>query len=232
MLLDSFRVVRLNDLGELEGGVYWPRLQPYFIKPYFRRLTYRLLEGPPRDCKPGEVLSTRGASGVGDLDIAYVSDRCPTVMKITETGLPDYCLTLVSRGSLACQGTSVPGSFEAHQSVGLIYRGLPGITRILSPEATSPANRSRICCFIQCCRACLTTIRSDWHARRVRPLRRRCDAPRTTSARMRKSPSRCMTLRKPRGAACGACNSASGGFATSLQQLRLLRRAWRQCDEP
>ena len=134
MLLDSFRVVRLNDLGELEGGVYWPRLQPYFIKPYFRRLTYRLLEGPPRDCKPGEVLSTRGASGVGDLDIAYVSDRCPTVMKITETGLPDYCLTLVSRGSLACQGTSVPGSFEAHQSVGLIYRGLPGITLSASPD--------------------------------------------------------------------------------------------------
>ena len=40
--LDRFRLARLCDLGELESGVYWPRLQPYFLKPYFRRLTYRL----------------------------------------------------------------------------------------------------------------------------------------------------------------------------------------------
>jgi AraC-like DNA-binding protein len=134
MLLDSFRVAHLQNLDELEGGVYWPRLQPYFIKPYFRRLTYQLLGRRPTDCKPGEVLSTRGASGLGELDIAYVADRCPTAMKITETGLPDYCLTLVSRGSLACQGTSTPGCFEAHETIGLIYRGLPGITLSASPD--------------------------------------------------------------------------------------------------
>ena len=49
MLLDSFRVAHLQNLDELEGGVYWPRLQPYFIKPYFRRLTYQLLGRRPTD---------------------------------------------------------------------------------------------------------------------------------------------------------------------------------------
>lgn len=134
MLLDNFRLARLHDLDELESGVYWPRLQPYFVKPYFRRLTYRLMGRRPTDHKPGEILSTRGASGLGELDIAYVADRCSTAMKITETGLPDYCLTLVSRGSLACLGTSTPGSFEAHETVGLIYRGLPGMTLSASPD--------------------------------------------------------------------------------------------------
>jgi AraC-like DNA-binding protein len=134
MQLDNFRVAHLRDLDELEGGVYWPRLQPYFLKPYFRRLTYQLLGNRPKGCRPGEVLSTRGASGVGELDVAYVADRCPTVMKITGTGLPDYCLTLVSRGSLACLGTSTPGSFEAHETIGLIYRGLPGMTLSASPD--------------------------------------------------------------------------------------------------
>lgn len=128
MLFNNFRLVHLHDLQELESGVYWPRLQPYFVKPYFRRLTYKVLEKKPADLKPGAILSTRGASGFGDLDIAYISDRCSTAMRITETGLPDYCLTLVRRGSLACLGTSVSGSFEANETVGLIYRGLPGMT--------------------------------------------------------------------------------------------------------
>lgn len=88
----------------------------------------------PTDYKPGEILSTRGASGLGGLDIAYIADRCPTAMRIIETGLPDYCLTLVRRGSLACLGASTPGSFEAHETVALIYRGLPGVTLSASQD--------------------------------------------------------------------------------------------------
>ncbi len=99
-LLNKFRLTRFHDIAELEGGAYWPRLQPYFVKPYFRRLTYRLTGKYPLPQKPGVVQSTRGASGLGDLDIAYVADRRATAMSIIETGLPDYCLTSVSRGAL------------------------------------------------------------------------------------------------------------------------------------
>jgi AraC-like DNA-binding protein len=126
--LDRFKLARLHDLGELESGVYWPRLQPYFIRPYFRRLTYRLIGSAPQGHTHGEILSTRGASGVGELDIAYIADRCAAELIITEAGLPDYCLTIVSRGALTCFGTSTPGRFEAARDVGLIYRGLPGTT--------------------------------------------------------------------------------------------------------
>jgi hypothetical protein len=63
---------------------------------------------------------------VGELDIAYIADRCAAELVITEAGLPDYCLTVVSRGALTCVGTSTPGRFEAAHDVGLIYGGLPG----------------------------------------------------------------------------------------------------------
>eukprot|EP01037_Dinobryon_pediforme_P018335 gene18335-18599_t len=128
MSLDRFKLAHLCDLGELESGVYWPRLQPYFLKPQFRRLTYRLTATLPEDHTDGEILSTRGACGIGELDIAYISDRCPATLVITETGLPDYCLTIVSRGALTCFGTSTLGRFEVFPHVGLIYRGLPGTT--------------------------------------------------------------------------------------------------------
>jgi AraC-like DNA-binding protein len=132
--LNNFKLAQIQDLDELESGVYWPRLQPYFAKPYFRRLTYQLTSRRSLDCRRGEILSTRGASGFGELDIAYIADRCSTTMRITEAGLPDYCLTLVSRGSLACLGTSTPGSFEANEAFGLIYRGLPGMALSASQD--------------------------------------------------------------------------------------------------
>jgi AraC-like DNA-binding protein len=72
------------------------------------------------------VLSTRGASGVGEMDVAYIADRGAVAMRITETGLPDYCLTLVSRGALTCIGAGATGRFEANKNVGVIYRGHPG----------------------------------------------------------------------------------------------------------
>jgi hypothetical protein len=35
--LTKIRLTHFRNLSELESGVYWPKLQPYFIKPQFRR---------------------------------------------------------------------------------------------------------------------------------------------------------------------------------------------------
>lgn len=125
-LLDKLRLTRIHSLDELETGTYWPQLQPYFTKPQFRRLTYHLIGRGPRDRKRGEVLSTRGAGGLGDFDIAYVADRHATVLSITEAGLPDYCITLVDRGALEYRSTTRADPVGVGGSAGLIYRGLPG----------------------------------------------------------------------------------------------------------
>ena len=37
-LVAKIRLTRFRNLSELESGVYWPKLQPYFIKPQFRLL--------------------------------------------------------------------------------------------------------------------------------------------------------------------------------------------------
>ncbi len=102
--LAKIRLTHFRDLSELESGVYWPQLRPYFIKPYFRRLTYRLTGRGLTGKKQEQVLSTRAASGLGDLDVAYVKDRFSTVMSISDPGLPDYCLTSVSRGAWPMSG--------------------------------------------------------------------------------------------------------------------------------
>ena len=102
--LAKIRFTHFRDLSELESGVYWPHLRPYFIKPYFRRLTYRLTGRGLTGKKQEQVLSTRVASGLGDLDVAYVKDRFSTVMSISDPGLPDYCLTSVSRGAWPMSG--------------------------------------------------------------------------------------------------------------------------------
>ena len=60
-------------------------------------MDYRARDGGEQE----QVLSARGASGLGDLDVAYVKDRYSTVMSIGDPGLPDYCLTSVSQGALA-----------------------------------------------------------------------------------------------------------------------------------
>jgi AraC-like DNA-binding protein len=122
----QFKLTHFRDLSELEGGVYWPKLQPYFIKPYFRRLTYRLMGRDLLGGARAQVSSTRGASGLGDLDVAYVKDRFSTVMSITDTGLPDYCLTSVSRGALSYLGPASKLIGDCNATIGLIYRGLPG----------------------------------------------------------------------------------------------------------
>jgi AraC-like DNA-binding protein len=129
----KIKLTHFHDLAELEGGGYWPQLQPYFIKPYFRRLTYRLMGRDLPGKKQEQVLSTRGASGLGDLDVAYVKDRYSTVMSISDAGLPDYCLTSVSQGRLSYLGPASKLTGESDSTIGLIYRGLPG-TRLSATD--------------------------------------------------------------------------------------------------
>ena len=126
-LLDRLKLARIRDLDELESGVYWPRLQPYFRKPYFRRLTYQFAGKSPRPETRGDLLSTRGASGLGELDVAYIADRFATVLSIGDTGLPDYCITSVSRGALEFRGPARSADpVGVSKTTGVIYRGLPG----------------------------------------------------------------------------------------------------------
>jgi AraC-like DNA-binding protein len=133
-LLDKFRLTRFHDVAELLDGAYWPQLQPYFIKkPYFRRLRYQLTGKSPGRLDPHTVRSTRGANGFGDLDIAYIADRHAMAMLITDTGLPDYCLTSVIRGALRYTGAQTVDPVEIGQSTGLFYRGVPG-TRLSATD--------------------------------------------------------------------------------------------------
>jgi AraC-like DNA-binding protein len=125
-LRDRFRIVGLSDLGELESGVYWPKLQPFFLKSSFRRLTYRLNSLPSQSLAKSSILSRRGASGAGELDVAYIADHCAATLLITETGLPDYCLTFILHGGLKYSGIDSPCLATVEKGVGLIYRGLPG----------------------------------------------------------------------------------------------------------
>jgi AraC-like DNA-binding protein len=122
----KIRLTHFRDLAELESGGYWPQLQPYFIKPYFRRLTYRLTGRELPGRKQEQVLSTRGASGLGDLDVAYVKDRFSTVMSINDAGLPDYCPNLREPGGLCYLGPASKLTGDSSKTTGLIYRGLPG----------------------------------------------------------------------------------------------------------
>jgi AraC-like DNA-binding protein len=122
----KIRLVHFCEFAELENGSYWPQLQPYFIEPSFRRLTYRLMGRESPGKRQEQVISTRGASGLGDLDVAYIKDRISTVMSINDAGLPDYCLTSVSRGGVSYRGPASNLAGDANKTTGLIYRGLPG----------------------------------------------------------------------------------------------------------
>lgn len=125
---EGFRLARIRDLQDLEGGVYWPKLQPHFLNPHFKLLRYKIQEGSGSD-RTQRVFSVRGASGVGELDVAYVADRLAATLTVTGCGIPDYCLTAVSRGALEFGGAqgarTLPG---IGRSVGLVYRGESGTT--------------------------------------------------------------------------------------------------------
>jgi AraC-like DNA-binding protein len=127
--LAGFRLARICNLEELEAGAYWPRLQPHFLKPHFRRLRYRIEESPGDGRAAARPFSVRGASGIGEMDVAYIADRLAATLGIADGGIPDYCLTDVSRGSL--DYAAAPGRREAltvDGNAGLVYRGTPGTT--------------------------------------------------------------------------------------------------------
>lgn len=126
--LGRLKLARIRSLDVLESGSYLPRLQPYFRNPGFRRLREQFAGRTPRPETPGEVLATRGASGLDSLDVAYIADRFATVLTITEAGLPDYCILSVTRGLLELRGVGPPGGPPLHLDVatGAIYRGRPG----------------------------------------------------------------------------------------------------------
>jgi AraC-like DNA-binding protein len=133
-LLSKFRLARVHDADELESGAYWPQLLPYFNKPYFRRLTYALVGSGPSDRgRPGEVLSTRGSTGLGVFDVAYIADRRATAMSIAETGTPDYCIMFIGRGALEYRGSNTADPLDIDVAGSLIYRGVPG-TRVCTTD--------------------------------------------------------------------------------------------------
>jgi AraC-like DNA-binding protein len=128
----GFRLARIGELQELEAGVYWPRLQPHFLKPDYKQLRYRIQEAAGA-ASQGKTVSVRGASGIGEMDVAYIADRLAATMTIAGSGLPDYCLTAVSRGALEYSGP-MHGTRAIDASTGLMYRGLPG-TRLAAAGA-------------------------------------------------------------------------------------------------
>lgn len=123
--LAGFKLTRFRDLSVLESGSYWPDLQPFFLKPYFTNLFYRLSGLEKSSTRREEVLSTRGATGMGELDVAYIKDRLATAMMIRDAGLPDYCITAVMKGSLGYTGPGGREMAAMGRSAGLIYRGVP-----------------------------------------------------------------------------------------------------------
>lgn len=124
----AFKLARIGQLEDLEGGTYWPKLRPHFLKPDYRHLRYAIQARLGTDPLPaGAALSLRGASGVGEIDVAFIADRLAAKLTITGSGLPDYCLTMVNRGGLVCTGASKT-VIEVDQGTGMIYRGRPGTT--------------------------------------------------------------------------------------------------------
>lgn len=123
----GFKTARIGDPRDLEAGVYWPQLQPHFLAPKFRTLRYRIEERAGGISAQGGAVALRGATGVGEFDVAYIADRLAATLTIANEGLPDYCLTAVSRGALDCTG--IPGAKalpRIDERVGLMYRGVPG----------------------------------------------------------------------------------------------------------
>jgi AraC-like DNA-binding protein len=123
----ALKLARIRHLQDLEGGTYWPQLQPHFLKPEYRHLRYAIQERPRGDLGQAGVVSTRGASGAGEIDVAFIADQLAATLTITGSGLPDYCLTAVSRGGLVFTDGS-RSALDVGETVGLIYRGRPGTT--------------------------------------------------------------------------------------------------------
>jgi AraC-like DNA-binding protein len=128
-LPSGFRIARIGRLPDLEGGVYWPNLQPHFRDPKFRMLRYRIVQETGADRLRGQIAAVRGASGIGELEVAYIADRLAATMTVTGAGFPDYCLTSIHRGGLRFSGPAgAHRPVEVGGEMGLVYRGAPGTT--------------------------------------------------------------------------------------------------------
>ena len=152
--LNRLKLARIRDIDVLESGAYWPQLQPYFRKPDFRRLRYEIANRNPRPETFGEVLATRGASGLNGLDVAHIADRFATVLTITEAGLPDYCITAVRRGALELRAAASVGPIDVGEATGTIYRGRAG-TQL---RAADDHERLAIWIRASCLNATLTAL--------------------------------------------------------------------------
>ncbi len=137
----GFKTASIRDLQELESGSYWPQLRPYFLSPEYHRIRYSILGKTAGQLAPESDVSIRGASKAGELEVAFVADQLAAKMSITGIGIPDYCLTIVGKGSL----TFSEKGRAAHiidPNLGLIYRGIP------ETDLTSTGAQERVAIWI------------------------------------------------------------------------------------
>lgn len=137
----GFKLAKIQDLQELESGIYWPQLNPYFLKPEYHRIRYSILGKSDGQGGEGNAVSVRGANKAGELEVAFVSDKLAAKMSITGIGLPDYCLTVIGKGVLTySQNGKAAHTIDPDR--GLIYRGTPGT------DLTSAGSQERIAIWI------------------------------------------------------------------------------------
>lgn len=138
---NGFKLAGIQDLQELESGIYWPQLHPYFLNPDYHRIRYSILGKSDARPTARNNVSVRGANRAGELEVAFVSDRLASKMSIAGDGLADYCLTIVGKGVLnyAQKGKS---AHSIDPDRGLIYQGTPGT------ELTSSGAQERVAIWI------------------------------------------------------------------------------------
>lgn len=129
----GFKLANIHKLQELESGEYWPQLKPYFRQADYRNLRYSIQGRSSGKLAEDRVASVRGASRSGELDVAIVADHLAANLSITNSGIPDYCLTIVDKGNLIYSG-EVKTPLSINEKVGLIYRGFPGTILAASEE--------------------------------------------------------------------------------------------------
>jgi AraC-like DNA-binding protein len=116
----GFKLATIREVFELEEGKFWSQLHP--VRTEYRRIRYSLLGSS--DTSIRAPLSVRGATVLGELEVAFVADTAATQMSIVGTGKPEYCLTVLGQGELNFSpdgGARVP----LNRSSGLVYRAQP-----------------------------------------------------------------------------------------------------------
>lgn len=82
-LPQRLKLARIGHVQDLEGGTCWPQLRPYFLKPEFRSLRYAIQERTREARARVGPVSSRGASGAGKLDVAFIAD--PRTRRLSRT---------------------------------------------------------------------------------------------------------------------------------------------------